>query len=832
MPEANVANKTIISLENFLDKMTEKYKQDFIDKVTEHSDGSIDQTRADEYFRTFVKALYNNRVEGIGPGYGYFYEGGAAGEKGRQNLVEAFHEEVSEFIRAFGPVAAQGSTLLWSSYAIGRFAAEDKEILRSAGVTDENAETLNKTKIGELWDKLKITTEMDEQIGYIWDNQYHVWASVSKEFASNAEGEVHVFLPKNIAASTVFWNVELPELRQRMQPFTNDPKVDKITIHRLTDQALADVNEINNRQWEWQKQLNEATDDSERNKFQAEIDKCNEEKKQVMLKTDNTNNYISWQNLDFSEATLEVPKFSDKQNKLLEDSNPLLLARMDNYVRSNHKSSEITINKLTEIARRWKDKANTPSTDIEVYRQIADKYGHFPTFVPFPIVNKIAAGQGTSGDIRKYGDKLVKAFQNDLSTKEPQNYNDSDIEIITRLLYDNYTRLQQASSIEMSTKVISKTELAKLVRTDPGALTLGGFSNFNQYSQQLSAGETIQRFGLNYQYQDASGQTVKPYQMSVGGRDQALPFVYYVTTPITNEIKDNAKIPLDPTVKTKLEAIANDANRDDNDELKKMAKELTTPGVYHELTPNTDNHLPRYGTQTDGKKSYAGMLRTTYSPTSSELSPGTMIRAKGPNGEDFKIADWDGLRWTVSPQSSLDFPSWMQNQGRPEDRLNFNNDLEQWKMIGESKMIPPTRIPAPVKGFMEHHFQTSLNEITIQKVGSLDNDDSTATLIKFKLGEYNDSTEAGLTKIANKLGNALKLKFANNGNQPDISKAITEINKELPTKSVSIKNDLMILRRVKIISDNVTKKLKSRYPTGKTPSVSPATRRPVSRRSR
>lgn len=52
-------------------------------------------------------------------------------------------------------------------------------------------------------------------------------------------------------------------------------------------------------------------------------------------------------------------------------------------------------------------------------------------------------------------------------------------------------------------------------------------------------------------------------------------------------IKNKTKIPLDPTVKTKLEAIANDPTRDDNDQLKKMAQKLTTTGVYHELTPNT-----------------------------------------------------------------------------------------------------------------------------------------------------------------------------------------------------------------------------------------------------
>lgn len=825
MPEANVANTTITSWENFRDKMTEKYQQDFIDKVTEHSDGTIDRARADEYFRTFVKALYDNRIKGVGS-YGSYYEGGAAGETGRQNLVEAFHQEVSEFIRAFGPVAARGELLLWSSFGIGRFAVDDEDILRSAGVTDENAQPLDQTPIGKLWDKLKIAIEDDRGIGYIWDNQYNVWASVSKEIATNAEGEVHVFLPKNIGATTIFWNVELPELRNRMQPFTNDPKVDKITIHRLTDAALAEVNEINNRQWEWQKKLKDATNDDDKNRFQVEIDKCDREKKEVMLKTDDNNRSISWQNLDFSEASLDVPNLSDRQTELLQDSNPLLLAQIDNYVKSNQ-AGQITISRLTQIAQSWRNRA---TANVELYRQIADKYGHFAS-VPFEIAQKIIKGEATDADLKKYGNKIVKTFQNYLSTREPENYNDSDIEIVTRLLHQNYTRLQNASSLEMSTKVISKTEIAKLVSTDPGGMTVGGFSHFNEYSRNLSAKDAIEQFGLDYQYQNNSGQTVKPYLMSVGGRDRTLPFVYYFTTPVTNEIKKQARIPLDPTVKARLEAIANDANRDDNDELKKMAKELTTPGVYHELTPNTDNNKPRYGTQSDGNKSYAGMLRTIYSTADSELSPGTMIRAKGPNGEDFKIADWDGLTWTVSPQSSLDLPTWMQNQGRPEDRVNVETELKQWKLLSDGRITPPTNIPAPVKAFMEHHFQQSLDGITIQKVGTLDNDASTSTLIKFKLGEYNDTTEAGLRKIADKLGHALKLKYPNSNSQASFSEAINKINKELPQKSPSIKNDLIRLRRPPQVSfaDLIAaQKTPSRYITGRTPSVSG--RRPTSRR--
>ncbi|OZH51510.1 hypothetical protein AFK68_30610 [Hydrocoleum sp. CS-953] len=791
----------IISWEKFLEGMTERYKQDFIDKVTKHSGGSIDKTKADEYFRTFVTALYNNRIEGIGT-YGKYFEGDERNNplkrrKGRQDLVNAFLQEVSNFIKAFGgEVSAKGSTLLWSDAGIGKFAAKNKEILKSAGVTDENAQILNQTQIGQLWDELNIVKEDSEEIGYIWDVKYNLWASVSKEFAENAKGEVHVFLPRNIGAYTVFWNVELPALRENMKKKTEPDRVTKITIHSLTDEAF------------------ERVEVTRKNKDENA-------RREIMLDSN------SWQNLDFSEATLEVPAFSDKQKELFQHSNPLFFAKMDDYVKNNKTAGTITIRKLTDILRGWKGQT---SRNIELYRKIADKYGHIPS-VPLETVDKMAKGQPTNSELQQYSDKLVEKFQKDLSAKEPQSYNDSDIEIVTRLLHQNYTRLQNASSVEMSTKIISKSEVAKLVRTDPGTMTVGGFSHFNEYSRNLSAKDAIEQFGLNYQYQNDSGETVKPYLMSVDGRDATLPFVYYFTTPVTNEIKKQARIPLDPTVKARLEAIANDANRDDNDELKKMAKELTTPGVYHELTPNTDKNQPRYGTQSDGNQSYAGMLRTTYSTADSQLSPGTMIRAKGPNGEDFKIADWDGLTWTVSPQSTNDLPDWLKGQGRPEDRLNVETELKQWKFLSDDKITPPTNIPAPVKAFMEHHFQTSLNGITIQKGGILDSDASTSTLIKFKPGEYNDTTQEGLTKIADKLGDALKLQFPNSNSQASFSEAISKINNELPQKSASIKNDLMILRRPPQVSfaDLIAaQKTPSRYITGRSPSLSG--RRPTSRR--
>ncbi|MDJ0518998.1 MAG: hypothetical protein QNJ74_22995 [Trichodesmium sp. MO_231.B1] len=133
---------------------------------------------------------------------------------------------------------------------------------------------------------------------------------------------------------------------------------------------------------------------------------------------------------------------------------------------------------------------------------------------------------------------------------------------------------------------------------------------------------------------------------------------------------------------------------------------------------------------------------------------------------------------------------------------------------------------------MEHHFQSSLVDITIQKVNNTDNDDSTSTVIKFKPGEYDDTTENGLKKIAKKLGDGVSLRVSNTGNQPNVSKTIKDINNELLTKYVSIKNDLMMLRRPQVSFADTVKaamKFKPRYTTRRSPSVS-GTRRPSSRR--
>ncbi|NES05755.1 MAG: hypothetical protein F6K22_24850 [Okeania sp. SIO2F4] len=158
-----------------------------------------------------------------------------------------------------------------------------------------------------------------------------------------------------------------------------------------------------------------------------------------------------------------------------------------------------------------------------------------------------------------------------------------------------------------------------------------------------------------------------------------------------------------------------------------------------------------------------------------------------------------------------------QNQGRPEDRLNVETELKPWKTETDNKIIPPTNLPEPVRAFMASHFNRSLSYFTIQKVNHGDQDNSTAISIKFKPGEYDDTTQEGLAKIADKLGDAFKVQYPNSDIQASISEAVTKIKKELPQKSASIKNDLIKLRRPPQVSyaDLIAaRKTPSRYITG------------------
>ena len=338
MVEPNEQN-TDLSAEDFLSSMRERYEADFVKQLAELSNGAIDTERAKTYFQDLANSLYKNRIYGLGEGYGAF------SEEQRQELVDVFHQEVSGAINSLGKVAAQGQTFLWSDARIGMFAAAEQEIREAAGVLGAG-ESLEQTQIGKLWGTLEVIQKPDEALGLNWDRMSQVWNAVSKEFAANATGDIHVFLPKDIGALSIFWNVELPELRKHMSPFTDSPTVNSITIHHPTDEVLTQLRQIDSNQ-------------------QLLPSEKQAQKRSLMTLREN------WQSEDIMDASFEVKSLSEKQKEVIrKTANPWSLALMEVMTERDTARKSITLNQLRDIGNKWRFKAGFPKVPQELEKHI------------------------------------------------------------------------------------------------------------------------------------------------------------------------------------------------------------------------------------------------------------------------------------------------------------------------------------------------------------------------------------------------------------------------------------------------------------------------------
>ena len=323
----------------FLEAMQQRYEADFVKQLSQASNGAIDAEKAKTYFKDFSNSLYKNRIPGLGKGYGAF------SEERRQELVDSFAEEVSGVITSLGKVAAQGQTFLWSDARIGMFAAAERDIREAAGVLGAG-QSLEQTNIGKLWNKLEVIQKPDEALGLNWDRSSQVWNSISKEFAANATGDVHVFLPKDIGALSIFWNVELPELRKRMSPFTDSPAVTNITIHHPTDQALTQLREIDSN--------NDLTQEQKQT-----------QKRSLMTVSSN------WESEDIMDASFQVQRISEKQKEAIrKTANPWSVGLMEVMTERDKARKSITLNKLRDMGNKWRFKDNFPKVPQELEKYV------------------------------------------------------------------------------------------------------------------------------------------------------------------------------------------------------------------------------------------------------------------------------------------------------------------------------------------------------------------------------------------------------------------------------------------------------------------------------
>ena len=305
-----------INRRHFIAKLRSHYLADFVEHYAElrsnlpHWEAEV---AAEAFFDTLLGALFDYPIRGDRD-YGDF------DEAKRAELVDSFYDEVEPLMHSLD-ASAEGDTLLWSAYGIGRFAAERETLRKAAGVTGK-AQPLNQTKLGSLLDRIGLTTDPKAaKKGLLWEQQGQIWNAASREFAAQAKGDVHIFLPDNIAITSVFWNVELTKVRERIMAEDSE-KEKKILVHHLTPSALAELNE-------------QTGTDSKK-----EADKL-----ELMSDPDN------WLTNDIMVSGIKVPEESEKQKKsmVLEDKTRAKL----NAVRKGGVKGQVTGATLMRYLKTW-----------------------------------------------------------------------------------------------------------------------------------------------------------------------------------------------------------------------------------------------------------------------------------------------------------------------------------------------------------------------------------------------------------------------------------------------------------------------------------------------
>jgi len=227
-------------------------------------------------------------------------------EGDRQAHVEAFYEEVAPLLRSLGPLAAEGQTLLWSNFGIGRFATEHPSIREAAGLTEE-AQPLGMTPFGKLLDEILLTTDPEAgERGVLWAHQLQIWNAASLEFARQSRGDVHVFVPEMISSQSVFWNVELQEIRRRAAQSNEDREV---YLHRLTPKALKDVMNLGVRLQMIDEAIRRARDS---NDYEDLLD---ERERVLQMKIDRMSDRNAWLTVDIMDADIAVPTYKNEGSR-------------------------------------------------------------------------------------------------------------------------------------------------------------------------------------------------------------------------------------------------------------------------------------------------------------------------------------------------------------------------------------------------------------------------------------------------------------------------------------------------------------------------------------
>jgi len=330
---------------------------------------------------------------------------------------------------------------------------------------------------------------------------------------------------------------------------------------------------------------------------------------------------------------------------------------------------------------------NDPQTlalELKMMERLVERYGAQYN-ITLDSLDRIGAGTATDADllaISENANTMIKDFRDDLRTKDPEMYEPEDLKLLM-------------ATVDRNARYIDTcTEIRKVIPSDgvrpnmdgaypkPGVV---GFCAPGHFTEDLSPQQTEDQLGLDYTTVK-DGKTVTPF-LDANGKPK--PFLFVMRTPVTKEMRERARIPIDPRQLKRFVDMAESGTPGD----RVMAQEFLArngkkfalifkdqadedfvkselPQYLSQLrkdplpSPYTGNTVPLASEKRMAQGGYSDILQETYfPPPPAKLGGGSTISVLLPQeGRDpehpsnpggnrmFDIARWNNGRFSVDEQ--------------------------------------------------------------------------------------------------------------------------------------------------------------------------------------
>ncbi|WP_437745568.1 hypothetical protein WMF39_11415 [Sorangium sp. So ce1504] len=200
--------------------------------------------------------------------------------------------------------------------------------------------------------------------------------------------------------------------------------------------------------------------------------------------------------------------------------------------------------------------------------KILEKYGTLHG-ISKELVERVFENKATPEELKNYEEnavRLVDHFVTDMRRTELKDLSRLDKQIVTAIDATNYVNFQRSD--EPYAKVVpGETVIGLLKNNNPPAFF--GFGASRGRSENLSPVQIVPQFGLDY--------TGSDYVIKDGDISRPVPFLFIMVTPMTEALKKQFRVPLDPLIFDAMEGIANDTEEDPI--LREMGSLMTRPDV-------------------------------------------------------------------------------------------------------------------------------------------------------------------------------------------------------------------------------------------------------------